>query len=296
MSGDESDVQTRADTLSERVADELAATVYYFEEELNELLQATCTTEKALVASRAELRRQLDTQYAQLVSEWQQRLEGAGFGPFGSRERVEAFIHETSGYLDDELTASEAESVRLDVFWRWVHFNGEKQDRHGIELSELATVFSRYGSVVALYALFETTLQELCRIAQRRRRSKIALEDLARGGKGGLKERIYLEKVHAIEVDPGLWEALAPLVVVRNRIAHGSGCVAGQRSTREIAILTSTPGLRLQGDVDPERTSVNGRLLVEPEFLTGSTRAIQALLHALKLKLSDWDRLRPVRR
>lgn len=295
MSRDDEELHARADAWFRSVENEAMAIVFYAVEEVQELIQATTTTENALIAGRGELQARLVSRGEQLASEWQQRLQQAGFGPFESRERLEAFIHETSGYLDDEPGASDAEAVRFEVFWHWTHFNREIEERFGVELSDRATVFARYGTIVALHALLERALQDFCRIAQRRRRSKIALEDLARAGRDGFKERVYLEKVHGVEVDPRLWDALGSLVFVRNRIAHSSGRLAGERSARALAAFNATPGLSLRSDPNAPDDSEHGTINVESEFLSHCAQAARALLEALGEALSMWDRLRPVK-
>jgi hypothetical protein len=102
--------------------------------------------------------------------------------------------------------------------------------------------------------------------------------------------------MHAVEVDGGLWDAIGPLVFVRNRIAHSSGRVHGVRSARDFALLTQTPGLSVQGTVVQDRRFVSGTLRVEKEFVESFEKAIYALLKALETKLSDWDGLRAVRK
>jgi hypothetical protein len=266
-------------------------------EETDELLAAAALTEKALSESRSQVREKLRRDEESLLSRLRAELEKTGHGSFESLTEVEAFICDTPGTEPLHEDAGERPpSPRVDAYWEWMHFNHSRDHEHRVELSERPTLFARYGTVVALHALLELALQDFCHVAQQRRKSALALEDLAKGRRDGFKERTYLEKVHGIEVEPALWESLGPLVFVRNRIAHSNGRISGQRPAREIAMLTGTPGLSLRGDLDIRTNWANGTLHVEPEFLAACESRMYALLKALETAMSEWDRLRPVKR
>jgi hypothetical protein len=278
------------------VEHDASAIVHRVMEEIDEVAAAMAATEKSLAGSREALHKGLRQQEDEFCRNLAAKLEQAGFGPFPSRIELVSFISETDA--DDLIGADEGaaeSSPRLEAYWAWQHFEQRQHMENRVELSERPTLFTRYGAIIAIHALLESALQEFCQLAKERRKSRLAVEDLAKSGADGFKERRYLEKVHGVEVESTLWDALIPLVFVRNRIAHSSGKVHGFRSTRDFSMLTQTPGLGVQGTVLDEHRFASGYLKVEPEFVQSFVRAIYALLKALELKFAHWDGLRSVR-
>jgi hypothetical protein len=130
-----------------------------------------------------QLREKLRQDNDEFCKKMMTRLEELGFGPFESRAQLDGFMHETAATEMFRAGSEPGEmSPRMEAYWEWEHFEHSQQVEHAVELSERPTMFSRYGTIIAMHALLESALQEFCQLAKERRKSRIAVEDLAKGG------------------------------------------------------------------------------------------------------------------
>jgi hypothetical protein len=124
----------------------------------------------------------------------------------------------------------------------------------------------RYSFVVQLYTVLESRAKALCHeLNQRNPKLTLRVDDL-RGGRYLEGIRIFLTKVHPVQITR--WQEIENLQTIRNCLVHANGSVLESQSKREHlqAIARSGCGVSIGDD---------GNLVIEPQYCEAALASVR---------------------
>lgn len=182
--------------------------------------------------------------------------------------------------VEDQITSLIDEDARrlhaanADLEWEDPSFGAERQE-HDIRSTRVFPRFMRNPFLVALWACYESGVEEVAAELLRKKGKGLRLRDIR--GENWLECAVtYFAEVHGwqLESDPGLLEAIRDLLVVRNCVAHANGQV---RSIPENKLKKLRAVAARQRGVAID----DGLIVTTPEYLAGAFAAVDSSLSSL---------------
>jgi hypothetical protein len=134
-----------------------------------------------------------------------------------------------------------------------------------------------YAQFLIVYSTFEHTLQELCRIVQRRSGFDLSFKDLE--GMGITRARNYLVKVASVQppFQSPAWNRALLLADVRNAIAHRNGEIEYQPGNKKSlsARLMNEKHLKLKQIIADQE---DARIILEADFVRESIDTLRNIV------------------
>jgi hypothetical protein len=164
-------------------------------------------------------------------------------------------------HLANELTIIKdvANNIEVDLLERSVICNKESQkklkntpkysreeheeilDEEYFLIAETMPVIIRQSLFIAIYALLETYLNEVCALIQREQKLKVSINDLA--GNGIFRAKDYLEKVLDFQFPAShkSWQRISNYNRLRNCFVHACGQITSGTNKQLVKFIESNP-------------------------------------------------------
>lgn len=138
-------------------------------------------------------------------------------------ERIEKLLQQEQKDLIDEME----ERMQRALSEQSAEAIGEEYGGQHWLLAEKLPQIQRQGDLIAVFSLFESRLDQLCRNLESDSDSKVRLRDLA--NKGIERAKAYLKKVAQIRFpsDGELWNEIKHIQRIRNIYVHSAGVFSG---------------------------------------------------------------------